>query len=58
MNHENVRWQRRADDLPPPGRRSGQGSASVLPYLAALLAAKPQPGPPGGVERRGRPPRR
>lgn len=50
--------RRRAEDLPPPGSRTGEGSASVLPYLALSLAARPNPGPPGGVERRARPPRR
>lgn len=50
--------RRRAEDLPPPGRRTGEGSASLLPYLALALAGKLHPGPPAGVERRGRPPRR
>jgi hypothetical protein len=27
--------------IPPPGRRNGEGSASILPYLAKTLAAKP-----------------
>ena len=27
--------------LPPPGRRSGAGSASILPYLLQSLAARP-----------------
>ena len=49
---------RRAEDLPPPGNRTGEGSASLLPYLALALAGKPKPGPPGGVERRAQPPRR
>ena len=51
-------WRRRADDLPPPGHRTGEGSASVVPYLALSLAAKPKAGPPGGLERRAQPPRR
>lgn len=58
MNHDKAPSRRRADDLPPPGRRTGEGSASVLPYLAAALAGRLQPGPPGGVERRAPPPRR
>lgn len=35
--------------IPPPGRRNGEGSASILPYLARTLAAKPMagPSPPG-----------
>ena len=45
--------KRRADDLRPPGRRTGEGLDSLLPYLAATLASKP--GPPGGIERRARP---
>jgi len=28
--------------LPPPGRRSGAGSASVIPYLLKSLATRPQ----------------
>jgi hypothetical protein len=28
--------------IPPPGRRTGAGSASILPYLARTLAAKPK----------------
>lgn len=47
--------RRRADDLPPPGQRNGQGIASLLPYLALTLASKPASGPPGGIERRARP---
>ncbi len=31
--------------IPPPGRRNGEGSASILPYLAKTLAAKPTAGP-------------
>ena len=27
--------------LPPPGQRSGAGSASILPYLLQSLAARP-----------------
>jgi len=46
---------RRADELRPPGRRTGEGVDSLLPYLAVTLASKPKPGPPGGVERRARP---
>lgn len=33
--------------IPPPGRRNGTGSSSILPYLARSLAAKPQGDPPG-----------
>lgn len=58
QRHDNGRLRRRAEDLPPPGSRTGEGSASLLPYLALSLAAKPNPGPPGGLERRARPPRR
>ena len=28
--------------LPPPGKRSGAGSASILPYLLKTLATRPQ----------------
>lgn len=28
--------------IPPPGRRTGAGSASILPYLVRTLAAKPK----------------
>ncbi len=56
--HETTRLRRRADDLPPAGSRTGEGSASLLPFLAVLLAGRPRPGPPGGVERRSVPPRR
>lgn len=28
--------------LPPPGRRSGVGSASIVPYLIKSLATRPQ----------------
>lgn len=28
--------------IPPPGRRSGAGSWSILPYLVKSLAAKPK----------------
>ena len=28
--------------VPPPGTRTGQGIASILPYLAKSLATKPQ----------------
>lgn len=31
--------------IPPPGRRNGEGSASILPYLVKTLASKPMPGP-------------
>lgn len=31
--------------IPPPGRRNGEGSASILPYLVKTLAAKPMAGP-------------
>jgi hypothetical protein len=34
-------------ELPPPGRRSGEGAASILPYLMDSLRAKPVvPAPP------------
>lgn len=33
--------------IPPPGRRNGEGSASILPYLARTLAAKPMAAPSG-----------
>lgn len=35
--------ERLLDDpsLPPPGRRSGAGSASILPYLLRSLASRP-----------------
>jgi hypothetical protein len=36
--------------IPPPGRRSGTGSWSILPYLAKSLAAKPKEGHPAGEE--------
>jgi hypothetical protein len=32
--------------IPPPGRRTGAGSWSILPYLVKSLAAKPKDGPP------------
>lgn len=47
--------KRRAEDLAPPGCRTGHGMDSLLPYLAVSLAAKPAAGPPGGIERRARP---
>ena len=28
--------------IPPPGQRTGAGSASILPYLVRTLAAKPK----------------
>jgi hypothetical protein len=31
--------------IPPPGRRSGTGSWSILPYLVKSLAAKPKDSP-------------
>jgi hypothetical protein len=31
--------------IPPPGRRTGTGSSSILPYLAKSLAAKPKDSP-------------
>lgn len=31
--------------IPPPGRRTGEGSASILPYLVKSLAAKPMASP-------------
>jgi len=56
--------ERLLDDptIPPPGRRTGEGSASILPYLARTLAAKPMAaasspapaparGPTGGAQR-------
>jgi hypothetical protein len=44
--------ERAFDDptLPPPGRRSGAGSASIVPYLLKTLATRPQAAaiaPPG-----------
>ncbi|MHB1124911.1 MAG: hypothetical protein ACYC0T_19645 [Ramlibacter sp.] len=33
--------------IPPPGRRNGEGSASILPYLVKTLAAKPMAAPAG-----------
>lgn len=42
--------------IPPPGRRNGVGSASILPYLVKTLAAKPMapaslpPSPPARSE--------
>jgi hypothetical protein len=38
--------------MAPPGQRNGRGTDSLLPYLVQALAAKPNLGPPGGVERR------
>lgn len=32
--------------IPPPGRRNGEGSASILPYLVKTLASKPMAAPP------------
>ncbi|MEZ0309697.1 MAG: hypothetical protein ACAH21_17370 [Ramlibacter sp.] len=29
--------------IPPPGRRTGKGADSVVPYLAKSLASKPAP---------------
>lgn len=34
-----------ASDLAPAGHRSGRGAASLLPYLAHLVASKLKPGP-------------
>lgn len=36
--------ERLLDDptLPPPGRRSGAGAASIVPYLLNSLATRPQ----------------
>lgn len=31
--------------IPPAGCRNGEGSASILPYLAKTLAAKPMAAP-------------
>ena len=45
----------RAAVLRPPGCRTGEGLASLLPYLAVTLASKARPGPPDSVERRARP---
>ena len=28
--------------IPPPGRRSGRGAESIVPYLVKTLASKPQ----------------
>jgi hypothetical protein len=36
--------------IPPPGRRSGSGSWSILPYLVKSLASKPKEGPPQARE--------
>ena len=41
-------------DLPPPGRRTGEGSKSVLPYLLRALKSQPhvevqRQGVPSGV---------
>lgn len=35
--------------IPPPGCRNGEGSASILPYLAKTLAAKPKVAPAAPV---------
>jgi hypothetical protein len=32
-----------AEPAPPPGRRSGQGASSVVPYLAEARSSKPAP---------------
>lgn len=32
--------------LAPPGRRTGEGAASILPYLLRSLASKPTPAAP------------
>jgi hypothetical protein len=29
--------------IPPPGRRTGKGAESVVPYLKKSLASKPKP---------------
>jgi hypothetical protein len=49
--------------LPPPGRRSGDGSTSILPYLLKTLATRPQaagietlPQPAGPVAQAAPPP--
>jgi len=40
--------------IPPPGRRNGEGSASILPYLVRTLAAKPMaPSGPAAQSERG-----
>jgi hypothetical protein len=39
-------------DNAPPGRRTGEGTATLLPYLLHFLASRPKVGPPGGIERR------
>lgn len=38
--------------MPPPGRRTGRGAQSVLPYLAKSLAAKPQSSDHGDTQPR------
>ncbi|MHB1122294.1 MAG: hypothetical protein ACYC0T_06165 [Ramlibacter sp.] len=49
--------ERILDDLalPPPGRRSGAGSASILPYLLQSLAARPTVPAAAPVQPRPRP---
>lgn len=43
---------RAAPRLAPPGRRTGEGSASILPYLLMSLASKPTPAVPDILRRR------
>ena len=40
--------------IPPPGRRTGMGSSSILPFLAKSLASKPKENPPARGGQRGR----
>jgi len=40
--------------IPPPGRRNGEGSASILPYLVKTLAAKPMAAPAAPAPQRER----
>lgn len=42
--------------IPPPGRRNGEGSASILPYLVKTLAAKPMAAPAAPVPQTDRQP--
>lgn len=41
----------RDSSLPPGGQRSGEGAASVLPYLSESLSTKPGTQPPAGDQR-------
>jgi hypothetical protein len=44
------------DGLTPPGKRSGEGLASILPYLVKALRARPREVGPTLHETRKRPP--